>query len=106
MKTLLTSFEQTTASARTTNCSLAPEWRLIFGTVCRTLVRAHGRSLLPESSCPGEDRYPLRGAVNIRFSAKSKLYRNASLHDEPGGSNIEMVGKAEAGSGGDQPAEE
>ena len=37
---------------------------------------------------------------------ESKLYRSAGLHDEPGGSNMKTIGKAEAGSGGDQPAEE
>jgi hypothetical protein len=69
MKTFLTSFEQTTAGARTSNRSPAPEWRLIFGMARRTLVRAHGRSLLPESSCPGGDGNPLRGAASLRLSA-------------------------------------
>ena len=69
MKMFLASFEQTPASARTWNGSPAPERRLIFGLACRTLVRAHGRSLLPESSCPGEDGNPLRGAASLRLSA-------------------------------------
>lgn len=48
----------------------------------------------------------LSGALEHPAGAKSKLYRNAGLHDEPRGFNMETVVKAGAGSGGDQLADE
>lgn len=67
MKASFASLEQTPAGSRMRSCLPAPEWRLIFAMACTILVRAHGRSLLPESSCPEEDGYPLRGALSIRL---------------------------------------
>jgi hypothetical protein len=48
----------------------------------------------------------LSEALEHPAQCESKLYRNAGLHDDPDGSTMETAGKAEAGSGGDQPAEE
>jgi hypothetical protein len=62
--------------------------------------------IAPGKLMPRRGRQSSPGRCEPPALYESKLYRNAGLHDEPGGSNMETIGKAEAGSGGDQPAEE
>jgi hypothetical protein len=62
--------------------------------------------IAPRKLMPGRGRQSSPGRSEPPAQCESKLYRNVGLQDEPGRSNMETVGKAEAGSGGDQPAEE
>lgn len=75
-KTLIATFQQTTAGARTAGRPFPPAAFLIMVWACRILERAHG-SVAPGSSSPGGDWHPLRGA-QLRFSPNSRLYRTGT----------------------------
>ncbi len=81
-KPLLTTFEQTPSGPRPAPGPLAPAALLIFGMACRTLGRAHGRSLLPEAPAP-EGIALLSGAQQIFGSIRSTTLSQRSDAPRP-----------------------
>ena len=78
-KAPLASFEQTSPQPRPAHQPFALAALLIFGMACRTLGKAHGRSLLPEAPAP-EGNALLSGAQQIFRSVRNQqLYRKDML---------------------------
>lgn len=109
----LTSFEQTPPRPCPARQPLSPTGLLIFETACRTLGKAHGRSLLPEA-LPWRGIAILSGAQQIFRSVRNRqLYRKnrtlappAAARRAPlahGRSTMISLGETEAGSAGMQP---
>ena len=69
-KAPLASFEQTPPGTGPSRRPFPSAGLLIFGMACRTLGKAHGRSLLPEAPALEGNRNPLQGAADLPVSTK------------------------------------